>query len=105
MKTATESVAKKSGLQRGPLFLAFGWNLARSASTLPARLLVRSKLPRIIRGGEWGPVTFPAFKAGDSSLRGWNGGFDFHTPPPYFPSIYAGIFDVLASFSVGSADF
>ena len=33
-------------------------------------------------GGEWGPVTFPAFKAGDSSLRGWNGGFDFHTPPP-----------------------
>jgi hypothetical protein len=27
-------------------------------------------------------VTFPAFKAGDSTLRGSNGGFDFHTPPP-----------------------
>jgi len=27
-------------------------------------------------------VTFPAFKAGDSALRGPNGGFDFHTPPP-----------------------
>jgi hypothetical protein len=27
-------------------------------------------------------VTFPAFKAGDSVLRGSNGGFDFHTPPP-----------------------
>src|SRR6516164_9897100 len=96
MKTATESVARKSRLQRGPLFLAFGWNLARSASTLPARLLVRSKLPRIIRGGEWGPVTFPAFKAGDSSLRGWNGGFDFHTPPPYFSNVYAGVCDVLS---------
>jgi len=35
-------------------------------------------------GGEWGPVTFPAFKAGDSSLRGWNGGFDFHAPPPTY---------------------
>ena len=33
-------------------------------------------------GGERGPVTFPAFKAGDSTLRGPNGGFDFHTPPP-----------------------
>jgi hypothetical protein len=29
-------------------------------------------------------VTFPAFKAGDSTLRGPNGGFDFHTPPPSF---------------------
>src|SRR5215469_14382284 len=37
---------------------------------------------RIFRGGERGPVTFPAFKAGDSALRGSNGGFDFHTPPP-----------------------
>ena len=27
-------------------------------------------------------MTFPAFKAGDSALRGSNGGFDFHTPPP-----------------------
>jgi hypothetical protein len=27
-------------------------------------------------------VTFPAFKAGDSVLRGSNGGFDFHTLPP-----------------------
>jgi hypothetical protein len=33
-------------------------------------------------GGEKGPVTFPAFKAGDSFLRGPNGGFDSHTPPP-----------------------
>ena len=46
------------------------------------RLPMCSKPFRIIYGGEWGPVTFPAFKAGDSSLRGWNGGFDFHTPPP-----------------------
>jgi len=35
-----------------------------------------------MHGGERGPVTFPAFKAGDSVLRGSNGGFDFHTPPP-----------------------
>jgi hypothetical protein len=27
-------------------------------------------------------VTFPAFKAGDPTLREPNGGFDFHTPPP-----------------------
>ena len=27
-------------------------------------------------------MIFPAFKAGDSALRGSNGGFDFHTPPP-----------------------
>src|SRR5215472_15080807 len=47
------------------------------------RLPTCSKAFRIIYGGEWGPVTFPAFKAGDSSLRGWNGGFDFRTPPPY----------------------
>jgi hypothetical protein len=35
-------------------------------------------------GGEKGPVTFPAFKAGDSFLRGSNGGFDSHTPPPTY---------------------
>jgi len=35
-------------------------------------------------------VTFPAFKAGDSALRESNGGFDFHTPPPYLASVYAG---------------
>src|SRR5215471_6699558 len=58
------------------------------------RLPTCSKPFRIIYGGEWGPVTFPAFKAGDSSLRGWNGGFDFHTPPPCLASIYAGICDV-----------
>jgi len=28
-------------------------------------------------------VIFPAFKAGDSALRGSNGGFDSHTLPPY----------------------
>jgi hypothetical protein len=33
-------------------------------------------------GGERGPVTFPAFKAGDAVLRGPSGGFDFHTLPP-----------------------
>src|SRR5215469_15115425 len=48
------------------------------------RLPTCSKAFRIIYGGEWGPVTFPAFKAGDSSLRGWNGGFDFHAPPPNY---------------------
>jgi len=36
------------------------------------------------RGGENGPVTVAAFKAADSALRGSNGGFDSHTPPPYF---------------------
>jgi hypothetical protein len=34
------------------------------------------------RGGENGPVTVAAFKAADSALRGSNGGFDSHTPPP-----------------------
>ena len=34
-------------------------------------------------GGENGPVTVAAFKAADSALRGSNGGFDSHTPPPY----------------------
>jgi len=33
-------------------------------------------------GGERGPVTSPAFKAGDSVLSGSNGGFDSHTLPP-----------------------
>ena len=33
-------------------------------------------------GGENGPVTVPAFKAGDSALRESNGGFDSHTLPP-----------------------
>src|SRR5580704_639170 len=37
---------------------------------------------RTHNGGEKDPVIFPAFKAGDSALRGSNGGFDFHTPPP-----------------------
>src|SRR5215469_2094375 len=50
--------------------------------TRQRRLPTCSKPFRIINGGEWGPVTFPAFKAGDSSLRGWNGGFDLRTPPP-----------------------
>jgi hypothetical protein len=31
-------------------------------------------------------VIFPAFKAGDSVLRGSNGGFDSHTLPPYLVS-------------------
>ncbi len=31
-----------------------------------------------------GPVTFPAFKAGDSFLRGASGGFDSHTLPPNY---------------------
>jgi hypothetical protein len=33
-------------------------------------------------------VTFPAFKAGDSTLCGPNGGFDFHTPPPHFVAVW-----------------
>src|SRR5580704_17169936 len=33
-------------------------------------------------GGARGPVILPAFKAGDSALRGSNGGFDSHTLPP-----------------------
>ena len=35
-------------------------------------------------GGENGPVTVAAFKAADSALRGSNGGFDSHTPPPTY---------------------
>ncbi len=35
-------------------------------------------------GGERGPVTFPAFKAGDPVLRGPDGGFDSHTLPPTY---------------------
>jgi hypothetical protein len=34
------------------------------------------------RGGERGPVTFPAFKAGDSALSEPSGEFDSHTLPP-----------------------
>jgi hypothetical protein len=33
-------------------------------------------------GGERGPVTFPAFKAGDSALGEPSGEFDSHTLPP-----------------------
>jgi len=39
------------------------------------------------RGGENGPVTVAAFKAADSALRGSNGGFDSHTPPPHLYGI------------------
>ena len=52
---------------------------------------LRPQLGYTWAGGEKGPVTFPAFKAGDSFLRGSNGGFDSHTPPPYFVNVCAGI--------------
>jgi hypothetical protein len=55
-------------------------------------------------GGERGPVTFPAFKAGDSVLRGSNGGFDFHTPPPFSCSVYAGACDLLLSVQRGFSE-
>ena len=32
-------------------------------------------------------MIFPAFKAGDSVLRGSNGGFDSHTLPPYLSDL------------------
>jgi integrase len=54
-------------------------------------LRTRTKFPKIIRGGERGPVTFPAFKAGDAVLRGPSGGFDFHTLPPLFMNVYGGL--------------
>ena len=38
-------------------------------------------------GGENGPVTVAAFKAADSALRGSNGGFDSHTPPPHLTGV------------------
>jgi hypothetical protein len=41
-------------------------------------------------GGERGPVTFPAFKAGDSALSEPSGEFDSHTLPPNLPCVYAG---------------
>ena len=46
-------------------------------------------------GGENGPVTVAAFKAADSALRGSNGGFDSHTPPPQIVNVYAVIRDIL----------
>ena len=36
------------------------------------------------RGGARGPVILPNFKLGDPSLRGRDGGFDSHTPPPIY---------------------
>ena len=45
-------------------------------------------------------MTFPVFKAGDSALRGSNGGFDFHTPPPYSPCVYAAISIIFSSSAV-----
>jgi len=42
----------------------------------------------LLPGGEKGPVTFPAFKAVDTFLRGTHGGFDSHTPPPS-PNLYS----------------
>jgi|GEM_PF-2872933 hypothetical protein len=76
-----------------------GWNLAASGflrSVLRflltaidvsyCRLMAESERLTAVMlcccGGERGPVTFPAFKAGDAFLRGTGGGFDFHTPPP-----------------------
>ena len=44
-------------------------------------------------------MTFPAFKAGDSVLSGSNGGFDFHTPPPFLFNIN----EVLEQFTIWSA--
>ena len=37
-------------------------------------------------GGARGPVTLPAFKAGDPVHSGPGGGFDSHTLPPYLSS-------------------
>jgi len=42
-------------------------------------------------GGERGPVTSPAFKAGDRALREPYGGFDSHTLPPTFLAPAQGI--------------
>jgi hypothetical protein len=65
------------------------WTDTTTNNPPPSSLLTRTKLHRIMHGGERGPVTFPAFKAGDSVLRGSNGGFDFHTPPPQIVNVYA----------------
>ena len=46
-------------------------------------------------GGENGPVTVAAFKAADSVLRGSNGGFDSHTPPPTFNWIFDGFYKIV----------
>jgi len=53
---------------------------AACAKSAKFETLVRR--PYTLSGGERGPVTPPVFKAGDTILRGLNGGFDFHTPPP-----------------------
>ena len=62
-----------------PLLDSLGNKLAPGRVVL---LLMLGKVFRMCDGGEIGPVTFPAFKAGDSVLRGSNGGFDSHTLPP-----------------------
>jgi len=48
----------------------------------PPRISIRLHRTYNFPGGENGPVTVPAFKAGDSALRESNGGFDSHTLPP-----------------------
>jgi len=73
-------------------------NRTRASASSACKFL--SQLTRLISmyygcGGERGPVTFPAFKAGDAFLRGTGGGFDFHTLPPQIINVYAGICDVL----------
>jgi hypothetical protein len=55
-----------------------------------AKRLNPPRFAMIFDGGERGPVIFPAFKAGDSALRGSNGGFDSHTLPPILDNAYAG---------------
>jgi hypothetical protein len=75
-------LARNSGDRDGD-----GGNLSRRGCDLYTLVIV-------CNGGERGPVTFPAFKAGDSALRESNGGFDFHTPPPQVPSVYGAFGDV-----------
>jgi hypothetical protein len=64
-----------------------GTTIAPEQVAEPRRLHALTKLYNVMScsiGGERGPVTFPVFKAGDSVLRGSNGGFDSHTLPPTF---------------------
>src|ERR1700680_3278833 len=54
--------------------------MLRSCLPLPSPLFLTCYTSR---GGERGPVTSPAFKAGDSILSGSNGGVDSHTLSPF----------------------
>ena len=77
-KRASTRTSRVGSDQRHRLLRRRNWFLRinrRAVESPPHR-------PYTLAGGEKGPVTLPAFKAGDPALRGSGGGFDSHTLPP-----------------------